>query len=102
MWKDETGEVNGASENDAEEMAGSAQGNSPRAPLLQDIHGASHAEPASVQDMRVDHSRRNVAVPQEFLNGTDVVAVLQEMRGEGVVEDVAIHSFVNRNLAIHG
>jgi hypothetical protein len=31
MWKDETGEVYGSSEDDAEEVAGEAQGNQPRA-----------------------------------------------------------------------
>ena len=31
MWKDETGEVYGSSEDDAEEVAGEAQGDQPRA-----------------------------------------------------------------------
>ena len=37
---------------------------------------------ASIQNMRVDHRRVNVLVPQAFLQGADVVAVGQQMGGE--------------------
>ena len=39
--------------------------------------------------MRVDHGRGNVAVAEELLDGADVVAALEEVRGEGMTERVA-------------
>jgi len=39
---------------------------------------------ASVQDMGVDLGGRDVPVPQQFLNGPDVVPILQQVRGEGI------------------
>jgi hypothetical protein len=49
--------------------------------------GSAHRR-ASVQDVRVDHGRGDIAVPQQFLNRADVVPVLQKMGGEGVTERV--------------
>ena len=43
----------------------------------------------SVQDMGVDHRRLEVLVIRELLDRADVVAVFQEVRGEGVAERVA-------------
>jgi hypothetical protein len=40
--------------------------------------------------MRVDHGRRNMAVPQEFLHRADIVAILQEMSGEGMRGEVDV------------
>ncbi len=37
---------------------------------------------AAIEDMVVDHGRADVLVPQEFLDGPDVVAAFQQMRGE--------------------
>ena len=48
------------------------------------VGGAQYAVPAAVEDMRVDHRRADVAVAQQFLDGPDVVAVLEQVRGEGV------------------
>ena len=36
--------------------------------------------------MRVDHGRRDVLVPQEFLDGPDIVARFEEVGGETVAE----------------
>ena len=44
--------------------------------------------PASIQYVRVDHRGLDVLVPQEFLDGSDVVAVFEEMRGERVTQGV--------------
>ena len=48
-----------------------------RDPLSQPVEGTVHPSPAAVQHMRVDHRGLDVLVPQEFLDGSDVVAVLQ-------------------------
>jgi hypothetical protein len=44
---------------------------------------------AFVQDMGVDHRRFYIAMAQEFLNGTNIIAGLKQMRGKGVTEGVA-------------
>jgi hypothetical protein len=36
----------------------------------------------AAQDISVDHCRRNIAVAEELLDGADVVAALQKVRGE--------------------
>ena len=41
-----------------------------------------------VQDMRVDHRRLNVLVAQHFLNRANVVASLDQMRGDRVPQCV--------------
>ena len=42
----------------------------------------------SVQDVRVDLRRGDVSVPEQLLNGTDVVPVFEQMRREGMTERV--------------
>jgi len=42
-----------------------------------------------IQDVGVDHRGPDVGVAQELPNGSDVVAVLQQMGGERVLEGVA-------------
>jgi hypothetical protein len=44
----------------------------------------------AIQDMRVDLRRRDVAVPEQFLNGTDVVPVLEQVRREGMTRSIRI------------
>ena len=39
-----------------------------------DIEGTPDAEATFVQDVRVDHRGCDVGVPEQFLNGPDVVA----------------------------
>src|SRR5262245_36419256 len=46
--------------------------------------------------MRVDHRRRDVLVPEELLDGSDVVSVLQQMGGERMPERVAGRSLGQR------
>src|SRR5574341_1333864 len=40
------------------------------------IERAAHPAPAALQHMRVDHSRTDVLMPQEFLHRPNVVAIL--------------------------
>ena len=44
---------------------------------------------SATQDMGVDHGGPHVFVPQELLDGPDVVPVFEQMRGERVPERVA-------------
>src|ERR1019366_639557 len=49
---------------------------------------AVHRPAASIQDVRVDHRRPHVAVPEQLLNGPDVVAVLEQVRRKRMPESV--------------
>jgi len=37
---------------------------------------------STVQEVGVDHGRRDILVTQEFLDGSDVVASVEHMRGK--------------------
>src|SRR5687767_7662051 len=50
------------------------------------IQRAADAAATPVEDVGVDHRRGDVAVAKQLLNGTDVVAVLEKMRGERVAQ----------------
>ena len=43
--------------------------------------------------MGVDHGGFDIFVTEEFLDGADVVAALQEVSGEGVAEGVTADAF---------
>ena len=51
----------------------------------------AHAAPAFVHDVGVDHRRLDAGMAQQLLHGADVVAVLQQVRGERVAQRVAAH-----------
>ena len=48
--------------------------------------------------MSVNHGGADVAVAQEFLDGTDVIAVLQHVRRKGMPKDVAAGALVDTGL----
>src|SRR5215470_17115913 len=63
----------------------SSQSSMSSLPCSERVRGAAHAAPAErLEDVRVDHRRGDFLVAEELLHGSDVVAVLQEVRGEGV------------------
>ncbi len=49
---------------------------------LQKVDWAAGAHGATVQDMGVDHGCLDVLVPQQFLDGANVMPALQSMCGE--------------------
>ncbi len=54
------------------------------------IRGAPHAlTPGTVQNVRIDHRRIQALVPEQRLDGSDVIAVLDEVGREGVTQRVA-------------
>jgi len=53
------------------------------------VEGATDGEATAVENVSVDHCGFDVFVTQEFLDGADVVAVLQQVGGERVAEGVA-------------
>ena len=54
----------------------------------QEIAWALNAAGAAVQDVCVDRRRCDVLMTQKLLNGSDVVACFQQMRGEAVAQRV--------------
>jgi hypothetical protein len=51
--------------------------------------------------MGIDHRGFDILVAEEFLDGMDVVAVLEQVGGEGVAKGVATDTFVDFGAA-HG
>ncbi len=54
---------------------------------------AAHRQAAALEDVGVDHGCLDILVSQEFLNGPDVIAIFQEVGGEGMAEGVAGDAF---------
>jgi hypothetical protein len=40
--------------------------------------------------VRIDHGRAGILVPQQFPNGSDAIAIFQQMGGKGVPEDTCL------------
>ena len=51
-----------------------------------DRNRTAHASPSPIQDMGGDHRRVHVCVAEPFLNGSDIIAILERMRGTRVPE----------------
>jgi len=49
-----------------------------------------NASATAIQNMRVDHRRADIAVPQQLLYGPDIVSIFQQMRGERMAQGVII------------
>lgn len=60
-----------------------------RRPASEAIDGALDAEGAGFGDVCVDHGGAEVGVAEEFLDGSNVGAGLEEVGGEGMPEGVA-------------
>jgi|GEM_PF-3479472 len=45
---------------------------------------------AAVENVRLDHRRRDVPVAEPFLNGADVAAVLEHGAANGVLQDCLV------------
>jgi len=58
---------------------------------LQRVKRAADTLAPAVEHMGVDHGGAHVLVAEQLLDGTDVVACLQQMSGEGVPKGVAPH-----------
>ena len=68
-------------------------------PCSEGVGGTAHGDPGSVEDMSVNHRRRDVFVSQQLLHGTDIIAVFQKVRGEGMAEGVRCCGFRNGGVA---
>ena len=59
------------------------------------VEGAADAGRAAVEDVGVDHGCLNILVTEEFLNRSDIVAIFEQVGGEGVAEGVGSDRFVH-------
>ena len=65
------------------------RGLKPDCPLWsQAIDRTANPQRAPIEDVQVDHCRSDVAMPEQFLHGPDVVAVFQQMRRERVTQRI--------------
>ena len=53
------------------------------------VRRALDAPPAPVQHMRIDHRGADIGMPEQFLDGADVVSILKKVGREGVAQGVA-------------
>jgi hypothetical protein len=63
--------------------------NHAQAPLPQAIGWVIDTAATPIQDMRVDHGRADIPVPQQLLDRPDVIPVFEEVRGEWVPQRMA-------------
>jgi hypothetical protein len=59
------------------------------------VQRTAHRPAALFQDMRIDHGRAHVLVDQQFLDGADIISVLQQVGGKAVPEGMAADRLVN-------
>ena len=52
--------------------------------------------------MGVDHSSLDILMAEQFLDGADIVAVLEQVRGEGMPEGVRCDRLVNTSRLSEG
>jgi hypothetical protein len=62
---------------------------------LSSIEGAANGSGSGVENVGVDHRGGDIGVTEQFLYGTDVIAVFKEVGGEGVAEGMARRPFSN-------
>ena len=53
------------------------------------IQRAAYPAPTLVEHMCIDHCRAHILVPQQLLDGADVTAIFEQVRGEAVTQGVA-------------
>lgn len=57
--------------------------------LFMNIQRTSYGQSPFVEDVGVDHGGADVLMAQEFLDGSNVVPLLQKMRGKAVAKGMA-------------
>ena len=53
-----------------------------RPPISETVDGAVDSSPSPVKDVRIDHLHLQATMAQQFLNRADVIAIVQDVRGE--------------------
>lgn len=55
------------------------------------IERAAYRYTGCVEHVGVDHGRRYIRMPEEFLHGTDVIAGFEQMGREGMTQRMTVH-----------
>ena len=63
------------------------------------IERTPYPVPAALQHMRVDHGGADIFMSQEFLHCTNIITILQEMRGKAVPERMTTAALSETGLA---
>ena len=63
------------------------------------VEWAAHGHAAALEDVGVDHGGLDILVAEQVLDGADVVAVLEQVGGEGVAQGVAGDALVDAGQA---
>lgn len=58
---------------------------------VEHVDRAGYGNSGPVQDMGVNHRRRYVGMPRQFLQGADIVAIFQQVRCKRMTQRVAVH-----------
>jgi len=61
----------------------------PLPPVLQQVGRAPDTCAATIEYVGIDHGGPDILVPEEFLNGADIVSRLQKVRGKRVAKGMA-------------
>ena len=59
------------------------------------VEGAFDRHSTALQDVSVDHGRLDILVPEQFLDGANVVSTLQEMGRKGVTKRMRSYVLVD-------
>jgi len=65
------------------------------------VEWTAHGDPPAIQHMRIDHRRLHIFVPQPFLHRPDIVALLEQMRGNTVPQGMATDAFGEPDRTTH-
>jgi len=63
------------------------------------VQWALDGHSSALKDVGIDHGGAEVLVTEEFLDGANVIPILEEVGGEGVAEGVATDAFLNAGFA---
>jgi hypothetical protein len=58
------------------------------------VQRIAHGQPVSIQHVGIHHGGFHIFMPEEFLDGSDVVALLKELRRDTMSEGMAADAFV--------
>ena len=75
------------------------EGRSASGQVRSHIERGTDGEATAVKDVGVDHGCSHVFVTQQILDGSNIVAVLQQMRSKGMAQRMATDAFLNGRFA---
>ena len=59
------------------------------------IQRGTDGESATIEDVGVDHCRAYILMTEEFLDGSNIIAILEQVRSEGMAQGVTTDALLN-------